>query len=146
MSVERARDGYVDSSGVSIWTTLKSVGGKVFRAFEQLLLKRSVGHVTRHDSLSKTIFQGTLDDGRLWSAEEMLDGQHQRMSIPAHARVAHSGLYQNRLEEGLYWIVCHTTPTPTPDDPIGQGTELCWTEATQNPTQGEDFKLWPSVF
>ena len=35
--------------------------------------------VTRLDSLSKTILQGSLEGGRLlWSAEEMLDGQHQR--------------------------------------------------------------------
>ena len=31
------------------------------------------------------------------SAEEMLDGQHQRVDIPAHARIAH----RKRLEEAL---------------------------------------------
>ena len=36
-----------------------------------------------------------------WSAEEMLDGQHQRVDIPAYARIAHSGLLQKRLEEDL---------------------------------------------
>ena len=36
-----------------------------------------------------------------WSAEEMLDGQHQRVDIPAHARAAHTGLRQKRLEEDL---------------------------------------------
>ena len=36
-----------------------------------------------------------------WSAEEMLDGQHQRLNIPAHARPAHKGLLQKRLEEDL---------------------------------------------
>ena len=35
----------------------------------------------------------------LWSAEEMLDGKHQRLDIPAHARTAHKGLLQKRLEE-----------------------------------------------
>ena len=48
------------------------------------------GHVTRHDSLSKTTLQGTL---------EMLDGQHQRVDIPARASTAHKGLLQKRLEE-----------------------------------------------
>ena len=43
-----------------------------------------------------------------WSAEKMLDGQH-----PAHARTAHNGLLQKRLEDVLCWIVCQ----------IGQGTE-----------------------
>ena len=50
-------------------------------------------HVTRHKSLSKTIFQ---------SAEEMLGGQHQRVDIPAHARTAHKGLLQKRLKDDLY--------------------------------------------
>ena len=36
-----------------------------------------------------------------WSAEEMLDSQHQRVDIPAHARTAHRGLLQKRLEEDL---------------------------------------------
>ena len=35
------------------------------------------------------------------SAEEMLDGQHQRVDIPAHARTAHKDLLQQRLEEDL---------------------------------------------
>ena len=37
----------------------------------------------------------------LWSAEETLDGQHQRDDIPAHARTAHKGLLQKRLEDDL---------------------------------------------
>ena len=36
-----------------------------------------------------------------WLAEEMLDGQHQGEDIPAHARTAHKGLLQKRLEEDL---------------------------------------------
>ena len=36
-----------------------------------------------------------------WSAEEMLDGQHQRVDIPAHARTTHKGLLQERLKEDL---------------------------------------------
>ena len=36
-----------------------------------------------------------------WSAEKMLDGQHQRLDIPAHARTAHNSLLQKRLEEDL---------------------------------------------
>ena len=37
----------------------------------------------------------------LWSAEEMLNGQHQRMGIPAHARTAYKGFLQKRLEDDL---------------------------------------------
>ena len=60
------------------------------------------GHVTRHDSLSKTILQGNPGGWATpWSAEEMLDGKHQRVDIPAHARTANKGLLQKRLEEDL---------------------------------------------
>ena len=48
-----------------------------------------------------------------WSAEEMLDGQYQRVDVPAHARTAHKGLLQKRLD-----------PSCPHNDPIGQGTEL----------------------
>ena len=33
--------------------------------------------------------------------EETLDGQHQRVDIPARARAAHKALLQKRLEEDL---------------------------------------------
>ena len=33
----------------------------------------------------------------LWSAEEMLDGQHQRVDIPAYARTVHKGRLQKTL-------------------------------------------------
>ena len=36
-----------------------------------------------------------------WSAEEMLDGQHQKVDIPAHVRTAHKSLLWKRLEENL---------------------------------------------
>ena len=36
-----------------------------------------------------------------WSVEEMLDGQHQRVDIPAHARTAHRDLLQKGLEGDL---------------------------------------------
>ena len=45
-----------------------------------------------------------------WSAEEMLDGQHQKVDIPAHAKTAYKGLLQKRLEEDLCWIVPHVPP------------------------------------
>ena len=36
-----------------------------------------------------------------WSAEEMLNGQHQRLGIPAHAKTANKGIPQKRLPEDL---------------------------------------------
>ena len=56
------------------------------------------GLVTHHNSFSKTNFRGWVMP---WLAEEMLDGQHQRMDIPAHARSVHNGLLRKTLEEDL---------------------------------------------
>ena len=59
-----------------------------------------------------------------WSAEEMLDGQYQRVDIPAYARTANNGLLEKGLEENFCRIVCHAPPHPPPlDHPVGQGTE-----------------------
>ena len=60
----------------------------------------------------------------LWSAEEMLDGQHQRVDIPARARTAHKGLPQKRLEADLCWIIPHV---PLMTQPV---KGLTWTELT----------------
>ena len=57
---------------------------------------------TRHDSVSKNHPSGHLGGWSTpWLAEEMLDGQHQRVDIPADATTAHKGLLQKRLEEDL---------------------------------------------
>ena len=37
-----------------------------------------------------------------WSAEEMFSGQRQKVDILTHARIAHNGLSQKRLE----YILC----------------------------------------
>ena len=67
------------------------------------------------------IFQGTLKGGQLpWLAEEVLDGQYERVDIPAHARTAHNSLLQKSLEEDLLL----NRPSSSPNDPISQGTEL----------------------
>ena len=41
-----------------------------------------------------------------WSAEDMMDGQHQRVDIIAHAGTAQKGLLQKRLGKDL-----HVAPT-----------------------------------
>ena len=59
-------------------------------------------HVTCYDSLSNTILHSTLEGGGTpRKAEEMLDGQQQRVDIPAHATAAHKRLLQKRLQEDL---------------------------------------------
>ena len=61
-----------------------------------------VRHVTRHDSLSKNHLTGELGEWAMpWSAEENLDGQLQRVEIPAHIRTVYKGLLRKRLEEDL---------------------------------------------
>ena len=45
------------------------------------------------------------------SAENILDWQHQRVDIPAHARTVHKDLLQERLEEDLRWTVPHVPST-----------------------------------
>ena len=47
------------------------------------------GHVTRHDSLSKTILQGASEVGDAMVRRRNADGEHQRLDIPTHARAAH---------------------------------------------------------
>ena len=37
----------------------------------------------------------------VWPAEEMLDGQLQKVDVPAHARSAHDGHPQKELKEDL---------------------------------------------
>ena len=56
-------------------------------------------HVTRHDSLSKTILRGTLEGGRRngWPRKCWMDIK-KWTSVP---RTAHSGFLQKRLEEDL---------------------------------------------
>ena len=60
------------------------------------------GHVTSHNQPLRNPPSGHLGGWAApWSAEEMLNRQHQRVDVPAHARTAHKGLLQKRLEEDL---------------------------------------------
>ena len=54
-------------------------------------------HATRHDNLSKTILGGWATP---WSAEKILDGQHQRVDVPVSARAAHKGFYIKKKRLG----------------------------------------------
>ena len=59
-----------------------------------------------------------------WSAEEMLDGQYQRVDIPACTRAAHKGFLQKRMEDDHRWIVSHVTPTTQSVNPLIWVTRL----------------------
>ena len=53
---------------------------------------------------------------------------HQRVDIPAHARTAHKGLLQKRLEEDICWIIPHVPST------THSVKGLNWTELTLDKT------------
>ena len=55
-----------------------------------------------------------------WSADEMLNGQHQRVDIFAHVRTVHKGLLQKKRRRGSLL----NRPSYPPDDPIGQWAEV----------------------
>ena len=99
-----------------------------------------VGYVTLHDSLSRTIRPAPWRVGDAVVGRGMLDGQHQRVDISAHARTAHKSLLQKGLEEdrSVVWfyvgfhrggterkrIYSESSLICPPDDPLGKGTEL----------------------
>ena len=83
------------------------------------------GHVTRHDSLSKTILQDTLEGGRRRGRQRKCWMDNIKMwTSPAHARTAHYGLLQKRLEEDLCSIIPCVPPSLPHLDPVGQGIKL----------------------
>ena len=59
----------------------------------------------------------------LWSAKEMPDGQHQRVDMSAHVRIAHKGLLQKTLEQDLGWIVPHDPPPTHHPPPMTQSVK-----------------------
>ena len=58
-------------------------------------------HVPRQPLQNHLSLRGPWRVGDIVLAEEMLDGHHQRLDIPAHARTAHKGHLQKRLEERI---------------------------------------------
>ena len=74
----------------------------------------------------------------------MLDVQHQRVDIPAHARCAHKGLLQKRLEEDL-WIIIPHAPPPAPPSPttstVAKGLNYTELRLIRSPLR-EDSGIW----
>ena len=64
------------------------------------------------------------------SRGKMLDGQHQKVDISAHTRIAHKGLLQKKTGRGSLL----NRPSCSPDEPIGQGTELNFTALNKAPS------------
>ena len=59
------------------------------------------GHVTRRDSLFKTLLQDTLEGAQRRGRQRQCWMNNIRVDIPAHARTADKGLLQKRLEEEM---------------------------------------------
>ena len=74
------------------------------------------GHVTRHDSLSKIILQGSLNDGRRrgWRKKCWMENTKEWIFLPMPELLTVAS--PTKADNG--------PPPPYPDDPIGQGTEL----------------------
>ena len=84
------------------------------------------GHVTRHDSLSKTILQGSLEGGRHHGRQRKcwMDITKKRtyLTMPECSQ----GLPAEKTGRGALLNCSHTrAPHPTPpNNPVSQGTEL----------------------
>ena len=72
---------------------------------------RGSGMLNATTASLKPSFRGSWSVATPWSAEEMLDGQHQRGDILTRARTTYKSLLQKRLEEDLCWIVPRVLPT-----------------------------------
>ena len=68
-------------------------------------------HVRRHDSLSKTILQGTLEDGRRCGRQKKcwVDSIKEWTSLPMPDLLRRASV--ETLEEGLCWLVPHVPLT-----------------------------------
>ena len=98
------------------------------------------GQVTRHDSLSKTILQDTLEGGRHRGRERKFWMDTKEGT--SHARTAHKDLLQKRLREDLCWIVPHVPPTTQ----SVKTPELNWAEILSKSVLREGWSLIRDLF
>ena len=81
----------------------------------------------------------------LSSLEEILDWQHERVDIYAHARTAYSGLLQKRQEKDLGWIV-PCIPSVTQSVKGLNWTEVnCKLEVTQYQRDFPEFTMLTTI-
>ena len=80
------------------------------------------GHITRHDSLFKTILQGTLEGGRRCSRQRKcwMDNNKELASLPMPELLTRDLCRKKKTGRGSLL----NRPSCTPVDPICQGTEL----------------------
>ena len=81
-------------------------------------------NITHHNSLSRTILQGTLEGGKCWK-DNIKEWPCQNCSQGPHAE--HTG----RGSLMKHPLCPPSTPPHPPNNPIGQGIKLNWTELIQ---------------
>ena len=85
------------------------------------------GHVTHHDSLFKTILQGTFGGGRRCGRQRKcwMDNIKQWTSLPMSEQLTRASCRKEwtRISAESSPLMS-PPPPPHPDRPIGQGTEL----------------------
>ena len=84
------------------------------------------GHVTRHDSLSKTILQGTLEGGRRSGRQRKCWMDNIKGKRPCPCQNGSQGPPAEKIGRGS---LPNRLSCPH-DDPIGQGTELIWSNSS----------------
>ena len=85
------------------------------------------GHITRHDSLFKTILQGTLEGGRRcgWQRKCWMENNKEWTSLPMPELLTRASCRKDwRGISAELSLMPPPLPLTTPDDPIGQETEL----------------------
>ena len=92
-----------------------------------------LGHVTRHDSFSKTILQGPLEGGRRRGRQRKcwLDKIKGWTSLPMPELLTRAFRRKDWIRRSRSRGSLLNRPSYFPEDPIGQGTELTdlnWTE------------------
>ena len=78
------------------------------------------GHVTRHDSFFQNHSSGHIGEWVTpWSAEELLNGQRERVGIPVHTRTAHNGLGRKHLKRiSAESSIMSPSPHPPPTQSV----------------------------
>ena len=83
-------------------------------------------HVTRHDSLSKPILQGTVKGGKRSRRQSKCWMDNVRVGHPCPCQ--NCSLWPSAEKTGREYLLNRPScPPPFPDDPIGQEVELDWT-------------------
>ena len=90
------------------------------------------GHVTRIDSLSRTILLGTLEGGRRRGRQRKrwMDNDKECTPLPMTELLTRAAWKKDWRKISAESSLVPPPPPPAPEDPVGQETGLNWTELT----------------